>query len=159
MADDQTSESSPTIPQNKQITQPDRKKVSPPKKQNSKTIKQGAGLNKIKQDQLVKWTIHVQEETRTFVGKAVVKAGLTQTDWIDSRLQQAARDELATKPKSLPAKPEDVADLMSQLERRLADQQTQTAKEQADQIKQLTDVINNRPANLKEWLFGKPKKD
>lgn len=156
MADEQTPENSPTIPANKQTIQTDRKKSSPPKKQNSKTIKQGAGLNKIKQDELVKWTIHVQEETRTFVGKASTKAGLTQTDWIDSRLQQAARDELASKPKP-PAKPEDVADLMTQLEKRLTEQQVESAKSQGDQIKQLADAINNRPANLKEWLFGKPK--
>ena len=156
MTDDQTPADSPTIPRKVPTNRATGKKPSPTKKKNSPTMKQGAGFNKIKQDELVKWTIFVQEETKTFVGKAAQKAGLTTTDWLDSRLRETATVELSHKSKP-PAKVEDVADLMTQLEKRLTDQQAQTAQKLAEQMQQQTEALNNRPANLKEWLFGKPK--
>lgn len=152
MTDEQPPESTPTNPQKS----PTGKKGSPTKKKNSPTIKQGAGLNKIKQDELVKWTVFVQPETRISVNKAATKARLTVTDWIDSRLRDAATTELTNKPKP-PAKPEDVADLMNQLETRLATQQAEALKAQGEQMQQLAETIKSQPANLKEWLFGKPK--
>jgi len=54
MTDEQTPADGPTIPEKSPTPQATGKKVSPTKKKNSKTIKQGAGLNKIKQEDLVK---------------------------------------------------------------------------------------------------------
>jgi hypothetical protein len=132
---------------------PTGKKANPTKKGKSPTLKQGAGLNKIKQDELVKWTVFVQKETKTAVGKAAHKAAVTITDWVDSRLREVATSELTTKPKP-PARTADVADLMTQLENRLADKQAAQIEQLAQTIKQSNE---NRPSNLKEWLFGKPK--
>ena len=160
MTDNQTAANSPTNPANNPTSKSTGKKVTRIKNANSPKPKQSAGLNKIKQDELVKWTVFVQPETKTAVSKAVEKAGTTLTDWIDSRLRETATAEL-TKKAQPPAKPEDVADLMGQLEKRLADQQAAALKAQGEQmggqIQELATAINNRPASMKEWLFGKPK--
>lgn len=46
---------------------------------------------------------------------------------------------------------------MTQFEKRLADQQAEALKAQGDQMQEIAAAIKNQPANLKEWLFGKPK--
>jgi hypothetical protein len=157
MTDDKTPVDVPTIPPKSPTSKATETKAIPTKKKNSPTMKHGAGLNKIKRDELVKWTVFVQQETKSAVGMAAGKAGLTVTDWLDSRLRQIATDELTKKPQP-PAKVEDVADLMGQFEKRLTDQQAEAAKMHSDQIAKLAAAIENRPASLKEMLFGKPKK-
>lgn len=151
-----SSESSPTIPPKSPTVKTTGRKSTPTKNKNSPTAKQGAGLNKIKQEDLVKWTVFVQEETKSAVSMAAAKAGTTITDWLDSRLRQVASDELTKKPKP-PAKVEDVADLMTQLEKRLSDQQAEVLKAQGDQMQEIAAAIKNQPTNLKEWIFGKKK--
>lgn len=157
MTDETTPESNPITQPENPTGKPKGKKYNPIKKAKSPTDKKPVQHNKIKQEELVKWTVFVQEETKTAVGKAVAKAGTTVTDWVDSRLRQAATDELTHRAKP-PAKPADVADLMSQFEKRFADQQAEAARVQGEQLQQLAETINSQPANLKEWLFGKPKK-
>jgi hypothetical protein len=152
----------PTNPPNAPTGKATNRKGTPTKKTKNPTDKKEFQHNKIKQDELVKWTVFVQPETKIAVSKAVEKAGTTLTDWIDSRLREVATAEL-TKKAQPPAKPEDVADLMGQLEKRLADQQAAALKAQGEQmggqIQELAAAINNRPASVKEWLFGKPKQD
>lgn len=144
---------------------PTGKRTIPTKKRNSPKPKQGAGLNKIKQDELVKWTVFVQPETRASVNKAAEKAGLTVTDWIDSRLREAATTEL-TKKAQPPAKPEDmVTDIVQKVAERMKAEQETTSQAQTDLIRQqgeqlaaLTAAIENQPRSIKEMLFGKVRK-
>lgn len=112
----------------------------------------------------VKWSIFTEAETKISVVKAAKKAGLKLNEWIDNRLRQAAIDEL-TKKSQPPAKPEDlVADIVQQFADRMKADQAATAKAQNDlierqgaQIEQLAAAVANRPATIKEMLFGKAK--
>lgn len=140
------------------------KKRSLIKKAKTPTEKKPVQHNKIRQDELVKWTVFVQQETKTAVGLAVEKASITVTDWIDSRLREAATAEL-TKKVQPPIKTEDlVTDIVQQFADRMKADQAATAKAQNDlierqgaQIEQLAAAVANRPATIKEMLFGKAK--
>lgn len=142
------------------------RKYNPIKKPKSRIIQDPDKPKKIKQDQLVKWSVFVQEETKTAVGKAVDKAGITVTEWVDSRLRQAATDELSKKSKP-PAKVEDVADLLKAFTDGMRADQAATLQAQNDLIQQqgqqiaaLAEAVqSNQPKSLKEMIFGKSKAD
>jgi hypothetical protein len=154
----------PEVPTEKKV----RRKYNAIKKAKKSEEKKPAQHNKIKQEEMVKWTVFVQQETKAFVGKAVEKAGSTVTDWVDSRLRKAASDEIsAKKPHTQPpAKVEDVADLIKGFAERMQANQEAAAKAQADMIQQqgqqiaaLAEAVqNSQPKSLKERIFGKSKK-
>ena len=112
----------------------------------------------------VKWSIFTEAETKVSAAKAAKKAGLKLNEWIDTRLRKTAIEELTAKSEP-PAKPEDlVADIVQQFADRMKVDQAATLQAQNDliqqqgaQIAQLADAVANRPASLKEMLFGKPK--
>ena len=149
---------SPTVLAETPMPQATGKKAAPRKRKNSPTENQVQARGHIKQSELVKWTVFVRPEVKIAVQKAAKKAGITDTAWLDSALWETATADLSKKAQP-PAKVEDVADLMGQLERRLADQQAEALKAQGDQMQELAAAIKSQPANLKEWLFGKPRQD
>lgn len=173
MTEEIPSEASPIKSENIQIETPTDKKTSRIKKANSPKPKQGAGLNKIKQEELHKWTVFVQPETKVSCNKAAQKAGLTVTDWLDSRLREAATAELTKKAKP-PIKTEDVADILRQFTddmtaRQEAAQAAQAAtiqaqndliQQQGEQLATIANAVKNtQPKSLKEMLFGRKSAD
>lgn len=167
MADVAAKKSPPTTALESPTGKTTGKKYSPIKKAKNPTEKKPVQHNKIKQEELVKWTVFVQQETKTAVGLAIEKAGITVTDWIDSRLREAATAEL-TKKTQPPAKPEDMVKAIVEqfADRMKADQeaaqkaQDERMQQQEQQIAALAETVkNSQPKSLKEMIFGKSKKD
>ena len=142
----------------------DSKRRTQIKKAKGRKLEKAAQPKKIKTEDMVKWSIFVQEETKTAIGKAVDKAGVSVTEWVDTRLRKAANDELLKKPQP-PAKVEDVADIikgfaetMQASQQAAQEAQGQQIKEQGEQIAALTAAIrDNQPKGIRELLFGRKK--
>lgn len=110
-----------------------------------------------------KWSIVTEIETKSLAAKAAKKANKKLFEWIDHAIRETATSELKAKPQP-PAKPEDlVTDIVAKVAQQMQKGQEEATKAQTDlieqqsaRIDQLTQVIQNQPRNLKEWIFGKP---
>lgn len=169
MTDDQSTKGNPINSENIPTGGKPKRAYNTIKKAKNQTENKAGQQRKIKQSDLVKWTVFVSEETKSFCGKAIEKSGLTIMEWVDSRLQQAARDEVGTKSKP-PAKVEDVTDFLKQFTEKMEATQSATTEatnaiiqQQGQQIAELTKAVQtavNRPQpTIREMIFGRKKDD
>ena len=96
-----------------------------------------------------KWSVRgVETETRLIIEKAAERTGKTLGQFFNDEVREAATNILK-KGDQPPARAEDlVTDLFDRLRTELKDSQS-------TELQSLREAIERRPANLREWLFGK----
>jgi hypothetical protein len=96
-----------------------------------------------------KWTVRgIEPETRRVIEKAAERTGKTLGQFFNDELREASTCILK-KGNQPPARLEDlVGDLVEKLTLELR-------ASQATELQSIREAIENRPATLREWLFGK----
>lgn len=96
-----------------------------------------------------RWTIRgVETDTRLTIEKAAERSGKTLGQFFNTELREAAANVLK-KGNQPPARAEDlVSDLFDKIK-------TELRESQASELQSIREAIEKRPANLREWLFGK----
>lgn len=96
-----------------------------------------------------KWTTRsIEPETRRVIEKAATRSGKTLGQFFNIELREAATNVLKNGDQP-PARPEDmVSDLVAKLK-------TELQANQANELQSICEAIEQRPASLREWLFGK----
>ena len=96
-----------------------------------------------------RWTIRgIETDTRLTIEKAAERSGKTLGQFFNTELREAAANVLK-KGNQPPARAEDlVGDLFEKIK-------TELRESQASELQSIREAIEKRPANLREWLFGK----
>jgi uncharacterized protein (DUF1778 family) len=96
-----------------------------------------------------KWTVRgIEPETRRVIEKAAERTGKTLGQFFNDELREASTNILK-KGNQPPARPEDlVSNLVEKLKLELKDSQ-------ASELQSIREAIEQRPATLREWVFGK----
>ena len=96
-----------------------------------------------------RWTVRgIETDTRLTIEKAAERSGKTLGEFFNTELREAAANVLK-KGHQPPARAEDVvSDLFEKIK-------TELRESQATELQSIREAIEKRPANLREWLFGK----
>lgn len=117
----------------------------------NESTKKGKGGRRRHAPDVGVWSIRgIEFETRTAFEKAAERVNKTIGQYLNEDLRQYAQEQLK-KGNQPPARQEDLRTEIDDLKTVIA----QIANQREEELRVIREAIEQRPSNLRQWLFGK----